>query len=42
MKKLINDPDAVVLMFYDNDLIDNCLSYSPGLGPRPYAVWRGG
>lgn len=29
-------PDTVFLMFYDNDLTDNCLSYSPGFGPRPY------
>jgi hypothetical protein len=29
-------------MFYSNDLADNCLSYSPGLGPRPYAVLDGG
>ncbi|HEX9944459.1 MAG TPA: SGNH/GDSL hydrolase family protein [Thermoanaerobaculia bacterium] len=39
---LAHDPDVVVLMFYDNDLVDNCLSYAPGLGPRPYAVWRDG
>jgi hypothetical protein len=31
------DPDAVLVMVYDNDLVDNCLSYSPGFGPRPYA-----
>jgi lysophospholipase L1-like esterase len=37
-----HDPDAVVLMFYDNDLADNCLPYFPGIGPRPYAVWRDG
>lgn len=30
-------PDLVLVMFYDNDLSDNCLSYSPGFGPRPYA-----
>ena len=33
-------PDLVLLMFYDNDLSDNCLSYYPGFGPRPYAVWN--
>jgi hypothetical protein len=30
-------PDLVVVVFYDNDLIDNCLPYSPAIGPRPYA-----
>lgn len=39
---LAHDPDVVVLMFYDNDLAENCLSCWPGLGPRPYAVWRDG
>ena len=24
-------------MFYNNDLFENCLKYSPGIGPRPYA-----
>src|SRR5262249_28162330 len=33
-------PDLVLLMFYDNDLSDNCLSYYPGFGPRPYALWK--
>ena len=36
------DPDLVLLMFYENDLSDNCLSYYPGFGPRPYAVWKNG
>ncbi|MGI9305288.1 MAG: SGNH/GDSL hydrolase family protein [Gammaproteobacteria bacterium] len=31
------EPDVVLLMFYENDLSDNCLSHSPGFGPRPYA-----
>ena len=31
------DPDLVIKMFYGNDLSDNCMSFSPGLGPRPYA-----
>ncbi|MCI0621669.1 MAG: SGNH/GDSL hydrolase family protein, partial [Acidobacteria bacterium] len=31
------NPDAVLLMFFENDLTDNCLSYYPGFGPRPYA-----
>lgn len=35
-------PDLVLLMFYDNDLSDNCLSYYPGFGPRPFAVWKNG
>jgi hypothetical protein len=35
-------PDLVLLMFYDNDLSDNCLSYYPGFGPRPYAAWSNG
>jgi len=30
-------PDVVVQMFYSNDLSDNCQSYSPGIGVRPYA-----
>jgi lysophospholipase L1-like esterase len=34
-------PDTVLLMFYKNDLKDNCLTYSPGFGPRPYAVMTG-
>jgi lysophospholipase L1-like esterase len=33
-------PDLVLLMFYENDLSDNCLSYYPGFGPRPYAILR--
>jgi hypothetical protein len=35
-------PDLVLLMFYDNDLLDNCLSYGPGGGPRPFALLRDG
>lgn len=35
-------PDLVLLMFYKNDLIENCLSYSPGIGPRPYAYMGSG
>lgn len=35
-------PDQVVLMFFENDLSDNCLSYYPGFGPRPYATIRDG
>lgn len=35
------NPDLVVLMVYENDFSDNCLSYSPSMGPRPHAAWRG-
>lgn len=35
-------PDLVLLMFYENDLSDNLLSYSPGIGPRPYATIQSG
>jgi hypothetical protein len=35
-------PDLLVLMFFDNDLSDNCLSYYAGFGPRPYARLRQG
>ena len=35
-------PDVVVLMVYENDFNDNCLSYTPSMGPRPYAQWNGG
>jgi len=31
------NPDLILLMFYHNDLFENCLPYSPGIGPRPYA-----
>jgi len=31
-------PDLVLLMFFENDLTDNCLSYFPSMGPRPYAT----
>ena len=31
-------PDLVLLMFYDNDLYDNGLSYFVPFGPRPYAT----
>jgi lysophospholipase L1-like esterase len=31
------NPNLVVLMFYENDMTDNGLSYYPGFGPRPYA-----
>jgi len=39
---LLFEPDTVLLMFYKNDLKDNCLSYSPGYGPRPYAMRHDG
>ncbi len=31
-------PDLVLLMFYENDLYDNGLSYFVPFGPRPYAT----
>lgn len=30
-------PDLVLLVAYENDLTDNCLPYSPGVGGRPWA-----
>jgi len=30
-------PDLALVMFFDNDLTDNCLSYYAGFGSRPYA-----
>jgi lysophospholipase L1-like esterase len=30
-------PNLVLLMFFENDLTDNNLSYYPAFGPRPYA-----
>lgn len=35
-------PDLVLLMFFENDLSDNCLPYYPGFGPRPYATVSSG
>lgn len=35
-------PDLVLVMFYENDLADNCMPYSPGIGPRPHAVLEAG
>jgi lysophospholipase L1-like esterase len=35
-------PDLVLLMFFENDLTDNVLTYYPGFGPRPYARLSGG
>ena len=31
-------PDLVVVSLFHNDLEDNCMSYYPGIGSRPYAV----
>lgn len=36
------NPDLVLLMFYENDLTDNCLSYFFPFGPRPYALVENG
>jgi hypothetical protein len=35
-------PAAVLLAIYENDLTDNCLSYYPSFGPRPYAFASNG
>ena len=32
------NPDLVLVMVFENDLSDNCLSHYPGFGPRPYGV----
>lgn len=34
--------DIVLLMYFANDLTDNCLSFSPGIGARPYAAVQNG
>jgi GDSL-like Lipase/Acylhydrolase family len=34
-------PDLVLLLFYENDLTDNTLSYYATFGPRPYATLDG-
>src|SRR5688572_25779529 len=34
-------PDVVLIMYYANDLTDNCMPYSPGIGPRPHALIDG-
>jgi lysophospholipase L1-like esterase len=36
------NPDLVLLMVFENDLSDNCLSHYPGFGPRPYGVFAKG
>jgi lysophospholipase L1-like esterase len=36
------NPDLVLLMFFENDLIENCLSFYPSIGPRPYAYMQNG
>jgi hypothetical protein len=35
-------PDLVLLMFFENDLVENCLSFYPSIGPRPYALMQNG
>ncbi|HKQ75622.1 MAG TPA: GDSL-type esterase/lipase family protein [Blastocatellia bacterium] len=35
-------PNLVLLMFYDNDLDENCLSFYPAIGPRPFASIQNG
>ncbi len=34
-------PDLVLLVAYENDLTDNCIPYSPGIGARPWAELQG-
>jgi lysophospholipase L1-like esterase len=34
---LQHNPDLVLVMVFENDLTDNCLSVYPGFGTRPYA-----
>lgn len=36
------NPDLVLLLFYQNDPFDNCLSFHPYLGPRPFATMQNG
>src|SRR5215510_3978165 len=35
-------PNLVLLMFFDNDLDENCLSFYPSIGPRPFASIQDG
>ncbi len=35
-------PDLVLVMFYENDLAENCLSFYPSIGPRPFASIENG
>lgn len=35
-------PNLVLLMFFDNDLDENCLSFYPSIGPRPFASIQNG
>jgi hypothetical protein len=39
---LAHNPDVVLLLIFENDLTDNCLSAYAGFGPRPHAVFRDG
>ncbi|MAG56930.1 MAG: hypothetical protein CMJ83_11605 [Planctomycetes bacterium] len=39
---LAYSPDLVIVMFFGNDLADNCLPYYAGIGPRPHAVVESG
>ena len=34
--------DLVLLMFFENDLEENCLSFYPSIGPRPFASIQNG
>ena len=35
-------PDLVLLMFFENDLVENCISFYPSIGPRPFAYMQNG
>jgi|SRR5262245_19730151 len=35
-------PDLVLLMFFENDLLENCVSFYPSIGPRPFASIHNG
>src|SRR5262245_18698025 len=35
-------PNLVLLMFFENDLEEDCLSFYPSIGPRPFASVDGG
>ena len=39
---LTYDPDVVVVACYANDLVDNCRSHYPAIGPRPHVAFADG
>jgi lysophospholipase L1-like esterase len=36
------NPDLVLLLFFENDLFENCQSFYPTMGPRPFASIQNG